>query len=77
MNIIESEVWKGSGLIILGEMGNGGGMWEETEHKLYLWMRTMGDGERAEGGMGTWWRGAMEGEKIRNICNNMNNKYLF
>ena len=51
--------------------------WEETEHKLHLWMRTMGDGERAEGGMGTWWRGAMEGEKMRNICNNMDNKDLF
>ena len=39
----------------------GNGKWgEETEHKLHLWMRTMGDGERAEGGMGTWWRGAME-----------------
>ena len=61
MNIIESEVWKGSGLIILGEMGIGG-MWEETEHKLHLWMRTMGDGERAEGGMGT-----MEGKNEEHL----------
>lgn len=53
------------------------GVREETEHKLHLWMRTMGDGERAEVGMETWWRGAMEGEKMRNICNNMNNKDLF
>ena len=36
----------------------------------------MGSGERAEGGVGTCWRGAMEGEKTRNICNNMNNKDL-
>ena len=37
------------------------GVREETEHKLHLWMRTMGDGERAEGGWelggGEQWRG--------------------
>ena len=46
--------------------GNGecGEMWEETEHKLHLWMRTMGDGERAEVGWtlggGEQWRGENE-----------------
>ena len=60
--------------MILGETGRG--VREETEHKLHLWMRTMVDGERAEGGMETWWRGAMEGGKMRNICSNMNNKDL-
>ena len=38
-------------------------------------MRTVEGRERAEGGVGTWWRGAMEGKK-RNNCNNLNNKDL-
>ena len=40
-------------------------------------MRTMAGGEweevRAEGGAGTWWKGAMRGKRRRN-CNNLSNK---
>ena len=77
MNIIESEVWKGSGLTILGEKGSGGCGKSLNKHCVPMdednwgWRKGRGwGGNLVEGG--EQWRGGM-----RNICNNMNNKDLF
>ena len=75
MIIIESEIQEGSGLTILPEKGSGG-CGKRLNLNCAPRDEDNGGGERAEGGVGTWWRGAMEGKKMRNICNNLN-KDLF